>query len=146
MGQNKFFPKPASFSLAQQIGRMGKYPQLKVQLRRNIAIWTGEWCPSVVSDIYQLEITYKFRYRPRIAILQPTLRLAQEQTKLPHVYEGQNDICVHRPEQWNSRLLIADTIMPWISQWLYFYEVWTQTGAWLGKGTHPSAPQHSEGK
>ncbi len=38
---------------------------------------------------------------------------------------------------------IALTIMPWISQWLYFYEAWVSTGKWFGKGTHPSLPEHS---
>jgi hypothetical protein len=145
MERSKFLPKPVPLSLAQQVFRMGRYPQLRAKMRRNIATWTGEWCPSIISEIYQIKITYEFLCRPRIAILQPSLERAEGQTKLPHVYNGQDDICVHRPEEWNSRLFIADTIMPWISQWLYFYEVWAQTGAWMGKGTHPNAPQHSEG-
>jgi hypothetical protein len=49
------------------------------------------------------------------------------------------DICVHRPEEWAPSSFIADTIMPWISQWLRFYEVWQQTGSWEGEGSHPEA-------
>jgi hypothetical protein len=65
--------------------------------------------------------------------------------KLPHVFgNGQGDLCIHVKSDWNPGMLIADTIMPWLSQWLYFYEVWRQTGAWIGKGTHPDLPQHSE--
>jgi hypothetical protein len=52
------------------------------------------------------------------------------------------DICVHLPEEWTPSSLIADTIMPWISQWLRFYEVWQQTGSWEGEGTHPEAESH----
>ena len=32
---------------------------------------------------------------------------------------------------------IADTILPWTSLWLYFYELWHATGQWLGGGEHP---------
>jgi hypothetical protein len=70
------------------------------------------------------------------------LKLAEGKTRLPHVYNGQMDICVHHPEEWTPSCLIADTIMPWISQWLRFYEVWQQTGSWEGEGTHPEAESH----
>jgi hypothetical protein len=37
---------------------------------------------------------------------------------------------------------VADYIIPWISCWLYFYEVWLATGTWIGGGTHPEKPEH----
>lgn len=120
-----------------------KHPQLKLHLKRQTAVWKGEWCPSELSDTYLIRVTYAYRRRPIIAILGPALRLAEGKLKLPHTYaDGQHDICVHEREEWNSKLLIADTIMPWISQWLRFYEYWAQTGSWEGKGTHPEANSH----
>ncbi len=120
-----------------------KHPQLKLTLRRNTAIWQGSWCPSDLSDTYLIRVTYAYRRRPVIAILSPTLKLANGKIKLPHTYmNSQFDICVHELEEWNSRLLIADTIMPWISQWLRFYEYWEQTGSWEGKGTNPEFRSH----
>jgi hypothetical protein len=115
-----------------------------VERQRSIT-WTGPWRPAELGNEYTLQVTYRQGLRPRIAVLHPKLALARGQTKLPHVYsDGQNDICVHRHEEWDSSMLIADTIMPWISQWLYFYEVWALTGKWLGKGTHRLLPQHAE--
>lgn len=33
---------------------------------------------------------------------------------------------------------IADTLVPWASEWLLFYELWLATdGQWLGEGEHP---------
>jgi hypothetical protein len=29
---------------------------------------------------------------------------------------------------------IATTIIPWLSLWLYYYEVWHATGEWMGGG------------
>jgi hypothetical protein len=143
MGKSKFVPTFGAISLAQQAGRMAKFRQLRFRVNRNTAIWTGRWVPSVLSDTYQLRISYQFPRRPKIEVLSPQLRLAAGKTQLPHAYkDGQLDICVHRPEEWNKTLYIADTIMPWISQWLRFYEYWEQTGCWEGKGTHPENSSH----
>lgn len=144
MGKASRAPKFAAISLAQQAGRMAsKFPQMKFSIRRNAGSWTGSWLPSPLSDSYQLRIVYQFPFRPKIQILSPRLELASGKTKLPHVYaDGQMDICVHRPEEWSKHRYIADTIMPWISQWLRFYEYWKQTGSWEGKGTHPDSSSH----
>jgi hypothetical protein len=144
MGKGNCRPKFGGLSLAQQVGRMAsKHPQLKLYLHRNAATWTGPWLPGPLSDTYQLRITYIFPNRPKIAIISPHLNLAKGKIRLPHVYaDGQLDICVHRPEEWNKHLYIVDTVMPWISEWLQFYECWEQTGSWEGKGTHPERSSH----
>ena len=122
-----------------------KFPQFSAYCIRDRQItWMGAWQPTALSPQYSIEIQYKQEFRPKIAILSPTLLLGPGQTKLPHVFDGQKSICVHTRDQWNSCMLIADTILPWISQWLYFYEAWALTGKWFGKGTHPDAPEHRE--
>lgn len=32
---------------------------------------------------------------------------------------------------------LADTIVVWASEWLFFYESWLLTGDWLGGGHEP---------
>jgi len=144
MGRSNSLPKVKPCPMIGQITRMSsKHPQLKLTLRRNTATWQGNWCPSDLSDTYLIRVTYTFRSRPVIAVLRPTLRLAEGKNKLPHTYAGgQLDICVHESDEWNSKMLIADRIMPWISQWLRFYEYWEQTGSWEGKGTNPEFLSH----
>jgi hypothetical protein len=34
-------------------------------------------------------------------------------------------------------MVLADTIIPLASLWLFYYEVWFATGEWLGGGEHP---------
>jgi hypothetical protein len=133
-------------SLKQQVQGMAKYPQLIPRLKRKIVTWQGPWSPSELGNVYEVHITYRFLHRrPRVAILSPELEFAEGMKRLPHVFRGgQGDLCIHLTSDWNPGMLIADTIMPWLSQWLYFFEVWRQTGAWIGKGTHPDWPQHSE--
>jgi hypothetical protein len=123
-----------------------KHPQMTASVERQRSItWIGRWRPSELSDEYTIRIFYRQGFRPKISILHPKLALADGKDRLPHVYgEGQDDICVHRPEEWNKGMFIASAIMPWISQWLYFYETWVVTGKWLGKGTHPTRREHSD--
>lgn len=36
-------------------------------------------------------------------------------------------------------MLLVDTILPWTSQWLLYYELWLITGHWMGSGhDHPA--------
>ncbi len=32
---------------------------------------------------------------------------------------------------------IATTVIPWLLEWLVYYEAWQATGEWLGGGEHP---------
>ena len=146
MAKRDKFPVPKPLTLADQMYRMrSKHPQFSSYIRRSAVIWEGPWSAAELGDEYALRICYPHARRPIISILSPILKLAKKRKNLPHVYaDGQLDICVHEAKDWSPRLYIADTIMPWISEWIYFYEIWRQTGAWLGKGTHPEWPQHSE--
>ena len=60
--------------------------------------------------------------------------------ELPHVYsQKEQRLCLYYPRgrcAWNSSMGIAKTIMPWTSEWLFFYELWLATGEWLGGGIH----------
>jgi hypothetical protein len=50
------------------------------------------------------------------------------------------DLCLYLPGQWKESMLLADTILPWTSQWLLLYELWLITGHWMGTGhDHPVA-------
>ena len=37
--------------------------------------------------------------------------------------------------------MIADTILPWAALWLVFYELWCDTGRWLGPSSHDQRPK-----
>ena len=48
------------------------------------------------------------------------------------------NLCLYYPSEWNSTMNISDTIIPWISEWLYYFEFWCITGEWYGGGKHPT--------
>jgi len=108
----------------------------------NRIVWRGLLQPTPWSECYQIEIVYQIPQRPQIRVLAPGLRIRSGCKKCPHTFED-GSLCVHQSHEWNAKLLIATTIVPWISMWLYFYEVWLRTGAWRGEGTHPQLPEHS---
>ena len=85
------------------------------------AKWRGNWSP----------------YIPRNIIL----RYSKEGDLVLDQFAGGGTkmvrICLYRYSEFNVYKLLADTIIPWTVEWLYFYELWLATGEWLGGGEHP---------
>ncbi|KGH44954.1 hypothetical protein IN07_20325 [Modestobacter caceresii] len=48
-----------------------------------------------------------------------------------------DELCFFYDEFVSGRHLIADTVVPCISEWLFHYELWLSTGEWHGGGLHP---------
>jgi hypothetical protein len=140
MGRNsKGFPRQRPLTPAQQGYFLGlAFPEFRVRTARNQLRCTGVLQPSATGDAYTVLLEYDVPARPRVHVLEPELRLPKGKTKLPHVFPG-NELCLHLSTDWRPDQKICEFIMPWISVWLYFYEVWLVTGEWLGGGHEPSA-------
>lgn len=115
------------------------YPHFRWGWRGGIATWTGPLQPSAMSEEYQIKIVYKLGGTPQVSILLPQLQGRSDHSSIPHVYPG-NRPCLYLPRsgEWDPGKSIAETIIPWTSLWLYYYEVWHVTGEWLGGGVHPN--------
>jgi hypothetical protein len=52
-----------------------------------------------------------------------------------------NTLCLYYgSREWNSSMLIANTLVPWTAEWLAHHEVWLATGGdWHGGGVHDQA-------
>lgn len=62
----------------------------------------------------------------------------------PHIYVNNNNpslphLCLYDPAEtrWTPEYYIAETIIPWTVDWLFFFEGWLATGKWEGGGRHP---------
>jgi hypothetical protein len=118
------------------------WPQFTASTNRgNQAWWTGTLQPTAMSDGYTIGLAYSVPGRPRIRVLSPELKIRSGYSRLPHIFPD-GTLCVHTAWEWRADMIIAETIIPWTCAWLYFYEVWIQTGYWLGEGTHPDFPEH----
>lgn len=127
---------------AQRYHMKRLWPQFACETNRgNWARWTGTLQPSPLSNAYTVEISYTEPSRPKVKVLDPELELHPGSQRLPHFYPD-GTLCLHLAHEWRRHLVIAETIVPWTSTWLYFYEAWAATGYWSGEGTHPSFPEH----
>jgi hypothetical protein len=135
--------RPRYLTVATQIHHMrAKYPEFHAISNRGTWVqWTGPLVPTAMSEAYTIEITYEIPVRPEIHVLFPTLKVRPACDRIPHVF-SENKLCVHQAHEWCGNKILALTTIPWISVWLYFYEIWYATGLWLGEGTHPDLPQH----
>ncbi|WP_345237225.1 hypothetical protein [Hymenobacter saemangeumensis] len=79
--------------------------------------------------VYTLKVAYRYRQAPRVQVVSPALV-----ERPPHFYRDVRALCLYHPRNftWTKETLVADTILPWAIGWVYFYEVWLQTGEWYG--------------
>lgn len=104
-----------------------KYKRNEMTVRLYIA-------PTEDSETYTVDIKYKLGFRPRVLLINPTLKTFNDK-KPHHLYGEENGfplLCLYYPkyEEWNKFCYIADTIVPWVSTWLFAYEYWLITGEW----------------
>lgn len=119
--------------MAQQVGRMhAAFPWLHYSLKRNEIVWKGTFRPFALSKEYAVRIEFEIGRRPKVRILAPSLA-TDPNRKVPHTFID-GSLCLHLNEEWSSRFFIADVIMPWLVEWLFFYETWLVTGKWYGGG------------
>ena len=130
---HKFQVKKRYLNLAIQDAQIKRrFPEFKKNALIGLAKWTGPLQPRPVSPVYMIKITYQLQKLPRVYVIDPQLAHGA-----PHLYKD-HGLCLYWPAewQWSPDYLIADTIIPWTSSWLLYYELWLDTGEWLGPSSH----------
>ena len=124
-------------SLAAQQGHLlRRYPNSRVTRFSERLVWLGELTPAEYTATYEVLIDHQIGRAPLVYVARPRLQLLDGQA-LPHVYPL-NTLCLFLGNrEWHQSIPIADTLVPWASEWLLFYELWLATGEWLGGGEHP---------
>ena len=114
------------------------FPDSRFTIKNNILIWKGYLQPTEISLKYWIKVVYQREKHPDIYVLDPKpLVLPQGKTKLKHVYDTKKQhLCIYYKDvqEWDEAKFIADTIIPWTSEWLLHYEIWVATGIWHGGG------------
>ena len=132
------YPKFKSVKLDLQIYNIKqRFPSFKFLKNKTETYWIGKLKPSINSCTYTVKIIYNCKKSPKVFVLKPTI-LKQS----PHTYLD-GSLCLYYPcdKDYNNKLsIIANTIIPWTSEWLYYYELWLESGVWWG----PEAP-HKQG-
>lgn len=122
---------------AQRGALLARLPDSHGVLRAGRLVWRGKLHPAEFCAEYEVLIDHQERESPLVYVAAPRLRLHDDEP-LPHVYSW-NTLCLYLDRrQWDASLPIADTLVPWTSEWLYFYELWAAGGGWQGEGPHPT--------
>lgn len=130
-------------NIGEQVGAIkALYPQFKISWGNGQLKVIGEIQPTPRSCKYQFSLKYKLGELPSVNILSPILIKNEKGEDIPHLYPN-GSLCLYRPlrKEFDYSNLMANTIIPWISLWLYYYEIWHVTGNWLGGGEHPNKPK-----
>lgn len=103
-------------------------------------IWRQPLKPTPISRRYDLRILLGPSSTPKVFVENPCLRDLAGGRSLPHVYQ-QNParLCLFQPDyrEWAASMFLSETILPWASLWLFFFEDWLITDEWKGGGEHP---------
>lgn len=116
-----------------------EYPQFKSRREGKNILFTGELKVKPEFPSYTVSILYRHDKSPHVKILSPTLV-----DKPPHFYQSTGTLCLYLPKnyRWSKHRLISKEIVSWTAGWIYFYEIWLQTGKWFG----PEAKHNTDKK
>jgi hypothetical protein len=128
-------------TIAEQVSAMRfKYPHFKTDFTNyNSMKVTGVIQPTSRSSCYEFVLKYNLVDSPKTKIVSPALIKNDKGKKAPHLYPHEY-LCLYQPKyrEFKRSDFLFETIIPWTSLWLYYYEVWHLTGEWLGGGEHPT--------
>lgn len=101
----------------------------------------GKVKPTPLSREYNVTLTYDETQAPKVWVSGEDLQKIDDED-FPHNYgvDSENNmvqICLYRHREFTKDKFLANTIIPWTVEWLYFYEIWLATGEWCGGGEHP---------
>ncbi len=142
------FKKTEVLSVNSQLERLkSSFPNLEViestKLRFEIIL---KLRPHIFSREYDVKIIHE-RGSVSVYIVNEKLKIAKNRNKLPHVWNNEEQkICLYSKDggKWSSDKSIVSTIIPWASEWLYYYEIWLIDGNWNGGGHDEYSNENEE--
>ncbi|MCE3294296.1 MAG: hypothetical protein K0R65_10 [Crocinitomicaceae bacterium] len=125
------FQKNKNYNPYLQVYAMkAHFPQFKHKdLRNGSIMFTGKLQVKPEFPVYTVSIEYRGNKRPKAKIIRPKLVVNP-----PHFYHQDDTLCLYHKKNyyWQKENSLALDIVPWVAGWIYFYEIWLQTGKWYG--------------
>ena len=141
MANKDYIPKKAIRLFDQMMTLRAAYPSASCELRNGTLFWMGKIKPTPLSREYDVALIYSDSQVPKVWVLGDSLQKIDD-AGFPHKYDvdvknNMVQICLYRYREFTKDKFLANTIIPWTVEWLYFYENWLATGEWCGGGEHP---------
>lgn len=102
--------------------------------------WRFSATPSPLSRDYDIRIEFKQGGRPEIFVDDPDLCMLARGRRIPHLYQQKPPkLCLYLPKtvEWRPWMRLDQTVVPWATLWLFYFEEWLVSDEWKGGGTHP---------
>ncbi|MCB0521902.1 MAG: hypothetical protein R2797_13710 [Gelidibacter sp.] len=132
--------KSHRLNMAKQAKRINLlFPNSELRFDKNKLTWKHNLSPTPLSEIYEVKLTFERGKHPSVYVINQKLSLYPGKVSLPHVYStDKQHLCLYNKKhrEWTSDKYLAETIIPWTSEWLFHYEIWLITGKWHGGGIH----------
>ena len=109
---------------------------LKCSISNRVLTCVGWIQPDDCSCRYKIKIEYVVGKEPKSTILYPKILPSKE----IHMYDD-HSLCLHFPQdmKWNEKTKIYQYSIPWISEWVIYYEIYLLNG---GKWEGRESPTH----
>lgn len=131
---------PPGLSLDRQFAMLKlRHPSGDGYVRKGKLAWTWAIQPTPISRRYTAKMEY-VRYDSPKVYVDHQIRTLAGTRKIPHLYDQEKlRLCLYLPGsgEWTSHKLLADTLIPWTSLWLFYFEEWLLSNEWKGGGKHP---------
>jgi len=105
------------------------FPNFRVEVNGNILKCEGSMKPTAFSQSYRFELIYQYGKNPKTRILSSHILI---DLKI-HMFEN-GYLCLYywKENPWNIKYHLFETIIPWLAEWILYYEVYELTGKWQG--------------
>jgi len=105
---------------------------------RKTVSWHGTLTPSLLSETYTVLIRYHIPQAPSVFVVRPEI-----ERNAKHRFKD-DSLCIYdtREREWHDGMFISQSIVPWTSEWLLYYEAWLidPSHRWFGaEALHGSA-------
>jgi hypothetical protein len=112
------------------------FPFLHCSIVKNVLVCKGCLFPTNCKQEYTIKIEYVAGHEPKTTILYPLI----EPSKEIHMY-ADHSLCLHYPQdmKWSEKIKIHEYTIPWVCEWIYYYEIYLLNGGvWEGR----ESPSH----
>lgn len=103
---------------------------LKCRINNNVLVCTGSFQPNGC-NLYSVRMEYVAGHEPKTTILAPEI----EPSKEIHMYRDHSICLFYSPDMpWNEKTQVYKYTIPWISEWIVYYELYLLNGhVWEGR-------------
>lgn len=122
-------PNSFSHAMLQKREIEKRFSFLKCRIENDTLICRGIFQPNNCKA-YDVRIEFRAGCFPQVYILSPEIKPNNE----IHIY-SEGSLCLFYPSElkWKDTTSIAENTIPWIFEWILFYELYLLTGVWEGE-------------